>query len=337
MRPRLQRAPLPKLLAHAAHRSHTKTENMGNFARALASLVELQNALADGDRDGRHSPTLAHNYFPGKLHHLWKCSSGASERVAIPFKLYQDYLIVVHGSVGTLEGLNFLIDTGANATSIDRKIARKLELRGHDAKLAVLDGKVRVERVVLPRLQIGSIRAESLPGLVQDLSFVDTLVGVRIDAIVGLDFLRRNSFTVDYESQKMVFGPIEATASEVPFRTTAPMVTVDVRVNGEAVKLLVDTGTQNLLLFERQLPNGLRRLPTRDVRRSFNSDSTSFETKEVVLSKIQLGTANLFPRKAFLTDGNAYFDQSFDGTLGPASLGLKWIAFDFERGGFGWR
>src|SRR5215469_9751358 len=75
MRPRLQRAPLPKLLAHAAHRSHTKTENLGNFASALASLVELQNALADGDRDGRHSPTLAHNYFPGKLHHLWKCSS----------------------------------------------------------------------------------------------------------------------------------------------------------------------------------------------------------------------------------------------------------------------
>src|SRR6516164_9493315 len=78
MRPRLQRAPLPKLLAHAAHRSHTKTENLGNFASALASLVELQNALADGDRDGRHSPTLAHNYFPGKLHHLWKCSSKAA-------------------------------------------------------------------------------------------------------------------------------------------------------------------------------------------------------------------------------------------------------------------
>ena len=262
---------------------------------------------------------------------------GAPQRVAIPFKLYQDYLIVVHGSVGTFEGMNFLIDTGANVTSIDRKTARKLELRGHDAKLAVLDGKVRVERVVLPRLQIGSIRVESLPGLVQDLSFVDRLVGVRIDAIVGLDFLGRNSFTVDYESQKMVFGPIEVTASEVPFRTPAPMVTVDVRVNAEAVKLLVDTGTQNLLLFERQLRNGLRRLPTRDVRRSFNSDSTSFETKEIVLSKIQLGTADLWPRKAFLTDGNAYFDQSFDGALGPRSLGLKWIAFDFERGSFGWR
>src|SRR5215469_8693669 len=75
MRPRLQRAPLPKLLAHAAHRSHTKTENLGNFASALASLVELQNPLADRDRDGRHSPTLAHNCFPIKLHHLWKCSS----------------------------------------------------------------------------------------------------------------------------------------------------------------------------------------------------------------------------------------------------------------------
>jgi hypothetical protein len=255
----------------------------------------------------------------------------------VPFKLYQDYLIVVHGSVGTLEGLNLLIDTGANITSIDRRIARKLGLKGQNHKLALFSQSARVERVVLPGLQVGSIRAESLPGLVQDLSFVDTIVGLRIDAIVGLDLLAQSSFAVDYESRKMVFGPIEVSSLMVPFKTAAPMVTVELRLDGQLVRLLVDTGSRDLLLFEGQLPAGLRKLPTHDVRQSFNSAATSFERKEIWLSKVQLGATDRGLQRAFLTNGGASFDQSFDGALGPASLGLKWIAFDFESGSFCWR
>ena len=258
-------------------------------------------------------------------------------RARISFKLYRDYLIVVQGSLGTLEGRNLLIDTGANVTSIDRRIARKLGLKGQDDKLALLNQAARVERVVLPSLQVGTIRAESLPGVVQDLSFVDSVVGSRIDAIVGLDFLCHSSFVIDYVSKKMIFGPIEVTPLIVPFKTGPPIVTVEVRLDGQPVRLLVDTGSRNLLLFERQLPEGLRKLPTRDVRRSFNSTATSFETKEILVSKVQLGVADRGFQKALITDSSGFFDQSFDGAVGPASLGLKWIAFDFERGSFGWR
>src|SRR6267143_1108340 len=57
--PRLQRAALLKLLAHAAHRGHAKTEHLCNFASALALLVEVQNSPAHRNRDGRHSPYTA--------------------------------------------------------------------------------------------------------------------------------------------------------------------------------------------------------------------------------------------------------------------------------------
>lgn len=258
-------------------------------------------------------------------------------RAEIPFKLYQDYLIMVQGSVGTLEGLNLLIDTGANVTSIDRRIARRLGLKGLEHKLALLNQVARVERVVLSSLQVGSFRAESLPGLVQDLSFVDTIVGIRIDAIVGLDFLGQSSFAVDYESKKIVFGPIQAMSLFVPLKTGAPVATVEVRLNGQPVRLLVDTGTRNLILFEQRLPEGLRKLPTRDVKQSFNSAATSFETKEILVSKVQLGSIDRGLHRAVLTNESAFFEQFFDGALGPTSLGLKWIAFDFERGNFGWR
>src|SRR5208282_3325681 len=80
MGPRLERAALVKLLAHAAHRGHTKTKKLCDFASALTSLVELQNSLARRDRDGCHSPTLSQERVFVKLHHLWNCSRASPLR-----------------------------------------------------------------------------------------------------------------------------------------------------------------------------------------------------------------------------------------------------------------
>ena len=64
-------------------------------------------------------------------------------RVEVHFRLYRNYLIVVQGSLGLLDGLNFLVDTGANPTAVDQKIAKKLGLGGHPKKLDLLDQACR--------------------------------------------------------------------------------------------------------------------------------------------------------------------------------------------------
>src|SRR5215468_2975274 len=134
---------------------------------------------------------------------------GRTSPVAIPFKLYQDHLIVVQGALGDLEQLNFLIDTGSNPSAIDRKIAAKFGLRGTAAKLLLFNRSKNVDYAILPSMRIGPIRAVSVPGLVQDLSPVGDAMGLRIDAVVGIDVLSRSSFSIDYESKRMVFGAIE--------------------------------------------------------------------------------------------------------------------------------
>src|SRR5438067_1349465 len=85
----------------------------------------------------------------------------AASPVEIPFRLYRDYLIVVQGTVEGPEKMNLLIDTGADPSVLDRRVARKLRLRGVSGRLGLLNHTVDVEQVVLPSLRLGPLRAES--------------------------------------------------------------------------------------------------------------------------------------------------------------------------------
>jgi predicted aspartyl protease len=262
---------------------------------------------------------------------------GATRRVEIPFKLYRDYLIVVQGSLATLEGLNFLIDTGVNPTAVDPRIAKKLRLTGEAQKLALFNQNPDATQIVLPSLQLGPIRAGFLPAVIQDLSSFEKVFGIRIDASVGFGVLGLSSFSIDYRSKKIVFGPIDLSPFAVPFDTGPPVLTVQIQIQDEPVRLLVDTGADELVLFKCQLHGHLRQLPVGSVRRFFNGASEEFELKELRLPRVRLGTTDFGPQKGLLVDRNANCGRSFDGVVGIRRLGLEWVAFDFEHRSFSWK
>ena len=113
----------------------------------------------------------------------------AGARATLPVKLYGGYTVVVQGSIADIPNLNFIIDTGALPTVVDARIAGKLGLSGNRQSLTVFSRQVGTERVVLPNVRIGPVRATGVQGLVADLSFAEKSLGLRIDAIVGLDVL----------------------------------------------------------------------------------------------------------------------------------------------------
>jgi predicted aspartyl protease len=256
---------------------------------------------------------------------------------SIPFKLYRGYLVVAQGSLGTLSRLNFLIDTGANPSAVDRRVARKLGLTGKAGRLVLYQQNVHSESVVLSNVRVGPIRAESVPGLIQDLSPVERILGVRIDAVIGLSVLQLSTFIIDYDAKRIIFGPVETWGLAVPFETGPPTLTVRGQIQDQSVRLLVDTGATDLLLFDCQLRDRLRQLPLRGVKPFLNSADTVFETKEVRLSALRLGPDDFGVTKAFLVNDRAMCGLPFDGVVGVRSLGLKWIAFDFEHGNFSWK
>jgi Aspartyl protease len=171
------------------------------------------------------------------------------------------------------------------------------------------------ERIVLPSLELGPLRTESLPVLIQDLSPLEEALGVRIDALIGFDVLSLGSFRIDYRSRRILYGPLETSGSSVPFETGPPLVTVRIEIGNQPVKLLVDTGASALMLFESRTRGQLRGLPIRSVRTSSNL-AGEFQRKEVLLEGVRLGATKFPLQKGFLVGDQEDGGRSFDGFIG---------------------
>ena len=175
---------------------------------------------------------------------------GQAVQGTIRFELYQGYLIVAHGSVGPYKNLNFLVDTGATSTVVDPRIAQKLHLQVTPASVVVLDGKVNGWEAVVPDVQIGPVHKTGLRGIVEDLSFLEKALPLRIDAIIGLDVLAQSPFLIDYAAHTIHFGTLPRLQTSLPLQSDGNLATVEVQVNHAPVRLLLDTGASALVLFE---------------------------------------------------------------------------------------
>ncbi len=55
--------------------------------------------------------------------------------VKLPIRLFWNYLVIVDGSIGNVQKLHFLVDTGAYPSIVDQKIARHLGLAEQPARV----------------------------------------------------------------------------------------------------------------------------------------------------------------------------------------------------------
>jgi predicted aspartyl protease len=264
---------------------------------------------------------------------LFTCSAVAAESYSVegvlPFKMGGRQLILVQGSIGTLNKSNLVIDTGAYPTVIDREVARKLGLSGRTEQLDAVDRTVSGMAVVLPKIEVGPIQATRVRSLVQDLSDVSRRAGVRIDALVGLNVLARSSFLIDYDTKKIFFGRLTPLPNTVPFHLANARLCVDLQAGSRSVRMLVDTGAEKVMLFASHVPW----IPRSDRAQAFTNLGGSFVLREVRLDELQLGDTSLSSEPVYLSARNMPI-YSFDGFL--STIQFRQVAFDFEREQFGW-
>jgi len=285
-------------------------------------------ALADADPSFSQTAAAFANSAAQEMHPT------AQVPMKLPIRLYWGYLVIVQGSIGNMPNLNFLVDTGAYPSAVDQQIAHNLGLAERPARVNISNSSVERRLAVLPSLRVGPLRIESLPVLTEDLSFYEKALGQKVEAIVGMDVLSKSSFAINYRKKEILFGPIETLSFAAPFDTEAPVVTVQMKFQTRRLRMVIDTGTPDLMLFKSQMPGStdFQALGTEKV----SDAGGTFRRTKMRIPDVYLGNAKIGSQIAFVVDDQKDEGDNFDGVLGFRGAQFWKIAFDFEHRRFCW-
>jgi len=262
-----------------------------------------------------------------------EAQSITSDTTTLPIDLYRNYLIVVRGSIGTLQNRRFIIDTGAYPTVISPRIAKKLRLSGSKEEVRVVGHNIRSDVMYVPLLQLGPLQSEHLRVVVKDLSLFDRDMGVQIDATVGLDVLRQSNFRIDYRDRRLIFGPTGSLPFTVPIRWDTNKACIDVDVNGKPTRLLLDSGAADIMLFAQKLSE-LSKEPSMGWT-SANLGGR-FAIRQIRLKSLGTAGSDLGAREVFLSDTDNMTTFAFSGLMAIGAERFRQVEFDFDHQNFSW-
>jgi hypothetical protein len=193
---------------------------------------------------------------------------------------------------------------------------------------------VNGERVRVPEVRVGAVAVEALDMVAMDLGRVEQALGTRIDAVIGLDLLARQNFSLDYLHKKLDFGKSAALVGTIAFETRheagGTYIVIPLESSDEKLEVLLDTGTRDVMLFERRLGASLRKLPVQEYDVNTNAGGKDRLAK-VELPSLRVGALLRRRQKASIWRTREDYLRGFDGLLGPAAIGATVVGFDFDR------
>ncbi len=196
------------------------------------------------------------------------------------------------------------------------------------AGIVIMSGRERAEDAILPSLEFGPVRRSNLQIVTADLSSLQGLPPVRIDAIIGLDVLGPVPFVIDYSARVIRFGPPPALSVSVPLRIDGGLAVFDAEIDHKPVHLLLDTGASSLVLFKTDAHAG------RGAGAAGRGPGSAgdFENKQVWLRSLRVGPEEFRQRPALVARNPKPSQIDFDGLMSPAALGFSRVSVDLEGG-----
>ena len=261
-------------------------------------------------------------------------SAVGQKQTELPFRLIDGWAVLVQGTLGGVPNREILIDSGAVPSAISKEMAKKLGLLGSAEQVSVMNRAIDVERVRVPKVQVGPVAADAFEMVAADLGAIEQALHARLDAVIGLDLLARQNFAIDYRSKKLLFGRAVQSADSVTFQLKhaagGTYVLVPMESGGEKFQMLLDTGTKDITLFRPQLKGSLQqiRLSSEDV--TVNAGGSS-QINKVVIPLVRLGSISRKQQDAYVWTTPEAELRDFDGMFGPTALGAIAVEFDFDR------
>jgi predicted aspartyl protease len=252
----------------------------------------------------------------------------------LPFRLSDGYLILVEGQIGTQTNLKFLLDTGATISIVDSKIANKLKLKREPRESFNFDRKLGWEQAPFPEIQFGPIKATNIVMLVGHLAEYSEF-GRNVDAIIGLDLLKLSNFSIDYATRKIIFHSFRQETVVNPKEPLSDCCLIlELKVQGHAVRLIVDTGLQGILLFEERLLTTVPELRITEYVKVTMGER--LHARKTTLKDVVIGPT-IRDVSVLLTKAPApEMLPGICGVVGIAALNARRVNFDFVNGTLSW-
>jgi predicted aspartyl protease len=297
---------------------------MGIALRALLGSLLLSSMASTGSPEERPDARVPE-----------PVRSGADGKaVALPFQLIDGYLIVVEGRIGAHRHLKFALDTGATFSVLRRNLA-DLGFERRTLMVANLDHVLGQEAAEVPDLQLGPIKIPVLPMMLDSLDYLRTS-GASVDAVIGLDVLKRTSLTIDFARHEILFGQARRLREAVPLGSSDTYLSVEIRIEGQPFKLILDSGVPSILLYRDRLGDRTPHfLSVRTVAAASLGGSTVLTL--VKLPPVKLGTRNLDARAAVAERSPAGSLVGVDGYLSLAALHAALCSIDLEQKILSWQ
>jgi predicted aspartyl protease len=252
----------------------------------------------------------------------------------LPFRISGGYLILVEGAIGTRTHLKFLLDTGASKSVVDSKIADDLKLHREPTQSFNFDRKLAWDQAAIPGVRFGPITAINTVMLVGSMAKYSEFAR-NVDAIIGLDLLQLQNFTVDYTSKKIVFRPPANRHAPLQDDVLTNGLTLQIRIQGHPVRLIVDTGFPNILLFEERLS---ARVPELGTTRSVSNVTLGerLHAKATNLRGVAIGPTNRDVPVLLIQAPPPEILPGIDGVMGISALKARRVHFNFTERTLSW-
>ena len=228
-----------------------------------------------------------------------------------------------------LEGQNFIIDTGTSPSIINESLVARLGLATVPSTSRAMGKTMPGQALTLPEIELGPIRAVSLHVQVQNLSRIERDLGIPIAGIIGLDVLSKSNFHLDYDKREIEFGDVSDAGIPVHFDARAGIAVAEVRIEGKETRILLDTGTDRVVLFGGNFPEAGWLNLRNTSQTGANPVSQKMDLQVFSAADIIIGGQHFSDDRAYFVPGST--DSLFDGLLGVRALGFRGLSYDQAR------
>jgi predicted aspartyl protease len=257
-----------------------------------------------------------------------------NQKLQLPFRLSHDLLVEIDGRIDILRHLRFVLDTGTTQTVIDKRLADRLQLSCKPGNPLVNFGQtLKLKQCILPDLEISSFRMKRLPVYVADFSRLSTLLD-DADVLVGLDVLGSSRFTLDYEAREVTFDSIQPPLA--PSDPNDPVcMTAVIQVQGQPMRLILDTAAQGVLIYQGRLRSKLPHLRTLGTPENVSLGG-SLPAKRLTLPGVRIGELEASTVVLLIPGPPDDVLPGIDGYLGVSELRARRMTLDFVAKTLSW-